>query len=207
MVSIAGIFLFHGQLLDGMALYWNDMADILGSRAGIYLKRFETAGIQGGDAARMVFLIYLGIAAAVCGFLILKLKFYLLVFAWALVLPALSGILGMEPDAGTGVIFYRSGRKRHRAESSRAFLTGSILACAVMLAAGILLEQFMPSEDYGSSTLVTEAKKEALDGISSLRYRKGKINTLPDGKLNAVPGVPQTIRHFPLPWKIRILST
>ena len=52
-----------------------------------------------------------------------------------------------------------------------------------MLAAGILLEQFMPSEDYGSSTLVTEAKKEALDGISSLRYRKGKINTLPDGKL------------------------
>ena len=192
MVSIAGIFLFHGQLLDGMALYWNDMADILGSRAGIYLKRFETAGIQGGDAARMVFLIYLGMAAAVCGFLILKLKFYLLVLAWALVLPVLSGILGMEPDAGTGVIFYmgillelnlilsRSGRKRHRAESSRAFLTGSILACAVMLAAGILLEQFMPSEDYGSST---EAKKEALDGISSLRYRKGKINTLPDGKL------------------------
>ena len=48
---------------------------------------------------------------------------------------------------------------------------------------GILLEQFMPSEDYGSSTLVTEAKKEALDGISSLRYKKGKINTLPDGKL------------------------
>ena len=54
-VSIAGIFLFHGQLLDGMALYWNDMADILGSRAGIYLKRFETAGIQGGDAARMAY--------------------------------------------------------------------------------------------------------------------------------------------------------
>ena len=195
MVSIAGIFLFHGQLLDGMALYWNDMADILGSRAGIYLERFETAGIQGEDVSRLIFLIYLGIAAAVCGFLILKLKFYLLVLAWALVLPILSGILGMEPDAGTGVIFYmgillelnlilsRSGRKRHRAESSRAFLTGSILACAVMLAAGILLEQFMPSEDYGSSTLVTEAKKEALDGISSLRYRKGKINTLPDGKL------------------------
>lgn len=48
MVSIAGIFLFHGQLLDGMALYWNDMADILGSRAGIYLKRFETAGYREG---------------------------------------------------------------------------------------------------------------------------------------------------------------
>ena len=86
-----------------MALYWNDMADILGSRAGIYLERFETAGIQGEDVSRLIFLIYLGIAAAVCGFLILKLKFYLLVLAWALVLPILSGILGMEPDAGTGV--------------------------------------------------------------------------------------------------------
>ena len=194
-VSIVGIFLFHGQLLDGMALYWNDMADILGGRAGIYLKRFETAGIQSADASRLIFLIYLGIAAAVCGFLVLKLQLYVLVIAWALVLPILSGLLGIEPDAGTGVIFYigillklnfilsRAGRKRHRAESSRAFLTGSILACAVMLAAGILLEQFMPSEDYGSSTLVTEAKKEALDGISSLRYKKGKINMLPDGKL------------------------
>ena len=90
----------------------------------------------------------------------------------------------MEPDAGTGVIFYmgillelnlilsRSGRKRHRAESSRAFLTGSILACAVMLAAGILLEQFMPSEDYGSSTLVTEAKKEAWTGSAACGTEK-----------------------------------
>lgn len=106
MVSIAGIFLFHGQLLDGMALYWNDMADILGSRAGIYLKRFETAGIQEGMPPAWYSLFILEWQRAVCGFLILKLKFYLLVLAWALVLPVLSGILGMEPDAGTGVIFY-----------------------------------------------------------------------------------------------------
>ena len=31
--------------------------------------------------------------------------------------------------------------------------------------------------------LSQKLKKEALDGISSLRYKKGKINTLPDGKL------------------------
>lgn len=48
MVSIAGIFLFHGQLLDGMALYWNDMADILGSRAGIYLKGLRLPGYREG---------------------------------------------------------------------------------------------------------------------------------------------------------------
>lgn len=60
MVSIAGIFLFHGQLLDGMALYWNDMADILGSRAGIYLKRFETAGYREGCARMYPYLSWNG---------------------------------------------------------------------------------------------------------------------------------------------------
>ena len=195
MVSIAGIFLFHGQLLDGMALYWNDMADILGSRAGIYLKRFETAGIQGGDAARMVFLIYLGMAAAVCGFLILKLKFYLLVLAWALVLPVLSGILGMEPDAGTWSYFLHGDpfgtesypfpfwKETPPGREQPGIFDRKHPGMCGNAGSGILLEQFMPSEDYGSSTLVTEAKKEALDGISSLRYKKGKINTLPDGKL------------------------
>ena len=70
----------------------------------------------------------------------------------------------MEPDAGTGVIYmillelnlFILSRSEGNATGQRAvqaFLTGSILACAVMLAAGILLEQFMPSEDYGSSTL------------------------------------------------------
>lgn len=106
MVSIAGIFLFHGQLLDGMALYWNDMADILGSRAGIYLKRFEDCRDTGRGAARMVFLIYLGMAAAALRIPYPEIEVLLLVLAWALVLPVLSGILGMEPDAGTGVIFY-----------------------------------------------------------------------------------------------------
>ena len=41
----------------------------------------------------------------------------------------------------------------------------------------------MPAADYASSELVTEAKQEALSAINSLRYRKGKINSLPDGQL------------------------
>ena len=36
MVSIAGIFLFHGQLLDGMALYWNDMAELIMDMLTLY---------------------------------------------------------------------------------------------------------------------------------------------------------------------------
>ena len=147
MVSIAGIFLFHGQLLDGMALYWNDMADILGSVPG-----FTSKGLRLRDTGRgcrphgIPYLSWNGSGSLRIPYP--EIEVLSTGACLALVLPVLSGILGMEPDAGTGVIFYmgillelnlilsRSGRKRHRAESSRAFLTGSILACAVMLAAG-----------------------------------------------------------------------
>ena len=37
--------------------------------------------------------------------------------------------------------------------------------------------------DYASSELVEEAKQEALNAVNDLRYRKGKINSLPDGQL------------------------
>ena len=40
-----GFFLLYRQILDGFALYWNTMTDTLGSRAGIYLTRFDTTAI------------------------------------------------------------------------------------------------------------------------------------------------------------------
>lgn len=87
----------------------------------------------------MVFLIYLGMAAAVCGFLILKLKFYLLVLAWALVLPVLSGTLVWNRMQAQELFFtwgsfwtesypFPFWKETPPGESSRAFLTGSILA-------------------------------------------------------------------------------
>ena len=194
-VSVAGLFAFYRQLLDGMALFWNNMADILGGQAGIYLTRFDTGSIHEDMAARLVFLVYLGMVAAVLGFLILKIRGYILIFGMALLLPFLSILLGTEPDIISSAVFYlgimleldyllaHSGKKRHSAESSRAFLSGSIMVFLVILVSGIVLEQLLPVADYGSYKLVTEAKKEAQDSINSFRYKKGRINSLPEGQL------------------------
>ena len=191
----AGFLVLHGQILDGLALYWNDMAEILGKNTGIYLFRFDTGSIQGENLPRLFFLVYLGMASAVISFLILKLRLYVIVLLWALALPVVAQLSGTEPNNWEGAVFYlgillelnfllpRSGKKRHVAESSRAFLGGSVLVLLVVVVAGIFLEQLMPAVDYTSSELVTEARKEALNRIDSLRYKKGRINSLPDGRL------------------------
>ena len=194
-VVTGGFFLMYRQILDGFVLYWNTVADTFGSRAGIYLTRFDTTDIMSEDTARLAFLIYLGVAAAVIGFLILRFHIYVLVFAEIFVLPFLMMLTGKEPENGAGVAFYMgiflevnyllasSGRRQHSEQSSRAFWFGGILMCLVLMAAGVFLGQIMPAADYESSELVTEAKQEALDTVNSLRYRKGKINSLPDGQL------------------------
>lgn len=195
LVSTGSLFLLHRQILDGGVLYWNDMADVLGSRAGIYLTRLETASISSSDMTRVVFLVYLGMMAALCGFLVLRFRLYILVFVGIFALPTVMIMTGAEADARLGVAFYtgiflelnflltRSGRKYYSAQSNRAFWFGGVLVFLVIVAAGVFLKQIMPQEDYNSSELVTEAKQEALDGISSLRYKKGRINSLPDGQL------------------------
>ena len=66
--TAGGLFLLYRQILDGFALYWNTVADTFGSRAGIYFTRFDTADIMAEDTARLVFLIYLGMAAAASDF-------------------------------------------------------------------------------------------------------------------------------------------
>ena len=195
-LACAGLlFALHRQLLDGSALYWNDMAYMLGSRAGIYLTRLETANVGSPDMARLVFLVSFGMAVTLCGFLILRFRLYILAFAQILVLPLVMAMTGAEADARLGVILYtgiflelnfllaRAGKRYYSTQSNRAFWFGGVLVFLVIGAAGALLNQIMPQADYNSSELVTEAKQEVLDGISSLRYQKGRINSLPDGQL------------------------
>lgn len=104
--TAGGLFLLYRQILDGFALYWNTVADTFGSRAGIYFTRFDTADIMAEDTARLVFLIYLGMAAAVIGFLILRFRIYVLVFLEIFVLPFMMVLTGKEPESGVGVAFY-----------------------------------------------------------------------------------------------------
>ena len=136
--TAGGLFLLYRQILDGFALYWNTVADTFGSRAGIYFTRFDTADIMAEDTARLVFLIYLGMAAAVIGFLILRFRIYVLVFLEIFVLPFMMVLTGKEPESGVGVAFYmgifleinyllaRSGRKRYSEQSRPSGLEASL---------------------------------------------------------------------------------
>ena len=52
-----------------------------------------------------------------------------------------------------------------------------------MLVAGLLAAQILPEADYSSMEIVAKAKEEVHTGIENLRYKKGEINSLPNGRL------------------------
>ena len=182
-VSIAGIFLFHGQLLDGMALYWNDMADILGSVPG-----FTSKGLRLRDTGR-------GCLPPDISYLSWDSSGSLRIPYPEIEVLSTGACLGSGTSCPFGNPWYGTGC-RHRSY----FLHGDPFGTESYpfpfwketppgreqpgifdrkhpgmcgnAGSGILLEQFMPSEDYGSSTLVTEAKKEAWTGSAACGTKK-----------------------------------
>lgn len=193
----AGIFLllFRGNVLDGFALYWNDAADILGSRAGIYISRYDTAAISAGDTSRVLFLVFLGMAAAVAGVFILKYRWYVPVLLCTILYPAILLLTDGMADHRSCFLFYLgillelnymlicSSKRNRGIQSSRAFWEGGGLVLCLMLVAGLLIGQILPEGDYSSMELVAKAKEEVLTGVEDLRYKKGNINSLPNGRL------------------------
>lgn len=194
-VFLISFFFLYKKIMDGMALYGNDLADLLGSKAGIYIKSFATSGIQGEDSSRLLFLIFLAMAVAVAGCLIFRLHGYPLLLISVLLYPFLIEILGTEPDVKLASLFYigcllelnfflaHAGRKSSISQGCMAFLSGSLLVLMLVLLGGGLLQVIMPANDYETSHLVLEAKNEVSEEIKNLRYKKGKINSLPNGKL------------------------
>ena len=62
-----------GMLLNGFLSLWNQLADVLGKKAGIYLTIYQIK--ESGNAnGELAVLIFLGIACGLLGFLILKLR-------------------------------------------------------------------------------------------------------------------------------------
>ena len=187
--TAGGLFLLYRQYSGWICTLLEYRGRYIWKQSRNLFTRFDTADIMAEDTARLVFLIYLGMAAAVIGFLILRFRIYVLVFLEIFVLPFMMVLTGKEPESGVGVAFYmgvfleinyllaRSGRKRYSEQSSRAFWFGGILTGLVLMAAGVFLGQIMPAADYASSELVAEAKQEALNAVNDLRYRKGKINS------------------------------
>lgn len=194
---IAGIILllFRGMVLDGFALYWNDAADILGSRAGIYINRYDTTAVSSGETARILFLVFLGIAAAVAGVIVLERRWWLVTLISAVSYPALFLLTEGIADKSVCFLFYlgsllelnfmisHSRKAGSSTQSSRAFWEGGLLTLCLMLVAGLLIGQVLPEENYDSLEVVTKAKEEAITGVQNLRYKKGQINSLPNGRL------------------------
>lgn len=195
LAAVLLLLLFRRNILDGAALYWNDAADILGSRAGIYLNRYDTTAITSGNSSRIMFLIVPGIIAAVLGLIILKYRWCILTLLCAALYPVLLLFTEGVPDHKVCFLFYlglllklnfmltHSTKSDGRAQSSRAFWEGGILALGVMLVAGLLAAQILPEADYSSMEIVAKAKEEVHTGIENLRYKKGEINSLPNGRL------------------------
>ena len=98
LAAVLLLLLFRRNILDGAALYWNDAADILGSRAGIYLNRYDTTAITAGNSSRIMFLIVPGIMAAVLGLIILKYRWCILTLLCAVLYPALLLLTEGVPD-------------------------------------------------------------------------------------------------------------
>ena len=169
------------------------MAELLGRKAGIYLTVYQQAGTD-VTFGQNVFLVFLGMAAGMAGFFLLKIKWPVFLLVWAFLLPFLMEITQYEPDTRLCLAFYmgvflelnyiRSGGE-HRLGGQNAvpgFLTGAVLM-ALLAAGGVgILQNLLSQADYQDSTLVTNAKEQAMEQLSQLRYGKG-CNSLPDGKL------------------------
>lgn len=72
---------FSGALLNGFLSLWNQLADVLGKKAGIYLTIYQIK--ESGNAnGELAVLIFLGIVCGLLGFLILKLRLYVLLLSF-----------------------------------------------------------------------------------------------------------------------------
>lgn len=189
----AGLFAFFRYVMEGFRMIWNQIAQVLGSKAGIYLNMYQqnTSSVY----AEISFLIFLGIACGLLGFLTLKLRLHVLLLLFAAVLPALMVKTGLLPDTRLCLCFYAgtllelnymTRKKEDRSISGMdvsSFLSGVLCLALISLAGGLFLQNLVPKNDYQDSQLVANAKEEALNGLSMLRYRGQKANSLPDGNL------------------------
>ena len=188
------LFVFWKEVTAGMIWFWNQIAEVLGSKTGIYLTVYQQSN-SGNGFHQKIFLVYLGIALAAAGFLCLKLRLFLLVFGWAFLLPVLMVLTELTPDTFLCMAFYAGillelnymriskGEKQRSFGETLPFLAGIVFAAAVAFIGGVFLQNLVSRNDYQDSVLVANAKEEALSWLSGFRYKGQKANSLPDGRL------------------------
>ena len=142
---------FSGALLNGFLSLWNQLADVLGKKAGIYLTIYQIK--ESGNAnGELAVLIFLGIVCGLLGFLILKLRLYVLLLLFAAVLPVVLTKTGLLPDTRLCLGFYagillelnymtkNKGGKSGTAFDVSAFCAGALGLLLVSAAGGGFLQ-------------------------------------------------------------------
>ncbi|MBU5479724.1 DUF3488 and transglutaminase-like domain-containing protein [Blautia sp. MSJ-19] len=187
------LLIFHATIQNGMLGVWNQVADMFGSKAGIYLTRYAVS--ENGMAADQVyFLTLMGIAAGVIGYAVTRLRLSILLLLYSMVPPVLISLLDQNPDGRMTVLFYTgifllinwissSNRNIQQEKHAPAFAAGALFLCIVAAVSGGSFQLLVPETGYETSELVTNAREEFRDKIETFRFQKGKINTLPEGRL------------------------
>ena len=182
------------DLLRGAVRLWNMAADTLGRHTSIWLPLYVLKENGRMERELIISLLFLGMAAGIAGSILLWLRLLPLLLLGGILPAVLYFWLEGTMDFRLFAVFYLglmletiwilecrgSADGQGRAGS---FGSGALLmVCVAAVAGGIFTQMVSPSE-YAASGTVQMTRREMLDQIASLRYRKGRINTLPDGRI------------------------
>lgn len=188
------LFLLFERIQSGMTEIWNEITDVLGSKAGIYLTRYASSG-NVSEMDLQLFWSFMGLAAGLLGVVILKMRISVLMMLWGMIIPVLIFGLDVVPDGGSCAIFYvgifleivwiRSSEEKELRTGNRGavFIQGMLCIILVTAVAAFFFKILVPEDRYVGSELVVNARQELLEKTEELCYGKGRVNSLPNGKL------------------------
>ena len=188
--------ILHKQLLNGMTGLWNQAAEVLGSKAGIYLTQYTVAEENMAND-QLMFWLLLALFTGLAAFAVLRLRLRFITILWSMVFPVLISILNTQPDRVKLAVFYatifllvnwmHSERNpvQNPAGHTVVFLSGTILLALAVAVSGGVFRMTVPREQYQRSELVGSARTEFLNLVNRIRFKTGKVNSLPNGQLKA----------------------
>ena len=193
-LAVAAILHTHFQ--NGMTGLWNQVAEVLGSKAGIYFTQYTVAEENMAND-QLLFWLLLALLAGLAAFAVLRLRLRLITILWSMVFPVLISLLNVHPDRIKLAIFYAAvfllvnwmHSERTVAQNfsgnTAVFLTGAILVCLTVVVSGGVFRLTVPREQYQRSELIGSVRTEFLDLVNCIRFKTGKVNSLPNGQLKA----------------------
>lgn len=196
-VCAAALFMvLHTHVQNGMTGLWNQTVEVLGSKAGIYLTQY-TVSEENMANDQFIFWMLLALVTGLVAFAVLRLRLRFITILWSMGFPVLIFMLNIQSGRVKLAVFYlasfllvnwmHSERNtgQNFVENTAVFLAGAILVCLTVAVSGGVFRMIVPQEQYQSSELVANARTEFLDQTDRFRFKTGKVNSLPNGRLKS----------------------